>query len=81
MKLERGDAMKKVIAAKVEQILEFDSEQEADEFLEKMKKVKGFELLDYDNFTSDTNDDCYRIRIIKQYNNSPILESEWGLYP
>ncbi|MDD3052120.1 MAG: hypothetical protein PHR06_13370 [Candidatus Cloacimonetes bacterium] len=73
--------MKRVVAAKLEQILEFDSEQEADEFIEKMKGQEGFDLLDYDNFGDETNYDLYRIRILKQYNKSPILESTMGLIP
>lgn len=74
--------MKRVIAAKLEQILEFDSESEADEFIAKMKNSdKGFDLIDYDNFGDTTNYDLYRIRIVKSYNKSPLLESSLGLYP
>lgn len=73
--------MKKVIAAKLEQILEFDSEQESDEFVEKMQEKGEFIVLDYDHFGDEDEPDLYRIRIVKQYNNSPLLRSEMGLYP
>lgn len=77
--MEGGELMKRVIAAKVEQILEFDSEQEADDFIAKMKGQEGFDLLDYDNYGDSTNYDLYRIRIVKQYNKSPIMKSSMGI--
>lgn len=74
--------MKRVVAAKLEQILEFDSEQEADEFISKMKSGKEeFILMDYDDFGDEESPDLYRIRIVKQYNKSELLKSNLGLYP
>lgn len=66
----------KIIAAKVEEILEFSKESEADDFCNMMKKVdKNFELLDYDNY--DRNK--YRIRIVRSHGNCKMLVSSWSI--
>lgn len=57
--------MKRVIAAKIEQIIEFDSAEEADAYVKDMKKSDPqFTLIDDDLVDGDK----HRIRIAKSYN-------------
>lgn len=63
--------MKKVIAACIDQILQFDSEHEIDAYIEDLKKKKQhFRLVWKNNLPNGT----VQIRIKKQYNNNGFLE-------
>lgn len=63
--------MKKVIAACVDQVLQFDSKQEVDNYLEGLKKKKQqFSIVWKNNFGTGT----VQIRIKKQYNRNTFLE-------
>lgn len=73
--------MKKVIAAKIEQILMFASESEADAYYESMKASDSqFVLLDYDDTPTTEHPNAYTIRVAKSYNNSPMLVSSMTIY-
>lgn len=68
--------MKKVIAAKIEQIIFFSSEEEADRYCDSCKqKDPQFQLLDYDNTPTEEFPDGYTIRVRKTYNNNAMLVS------
>ena len=68
--------MKRVIAAKIEQIIEFDSAEEADACVKDMKKSDPqFTLIDDDPVDGDK----HRIRIAKSYNKNTILVSSYGI--
>lgn len=72
--------MKKVIAAQVEQILFFDSEENANKFCEKMKNTDpNFELIDYDNTSTEEFPNGYTIRIIKSYNNNRRIKNDFSI--
>jgi len=72
--------LKKVIAAQVEQILFFDTEENANKFCEKMKDSDpNFELIDYDNTSTDEFPDGYTIRIIKSYNNNRRIKNDCSI--
>lgn len=65
--------MKKVISACVDQILEFDSEQEVDRLLEDLKmKHQRYSVI----WKNNLNDGKVQIRIKKQYNNHFMEEGE-----
>lgn len=62
--------MKKVIAACIDRIFEFDSQEEAAAYIEKLRSLKK-------TFRIVTRDDAgkkYRVRIQEQYNSSPMIE-------
>lgn len=62
--------MKKVIAACIEQLLEFDTQKEAVDYLEKVRTSdKGFRVVSREEVGGK-----YRIRIQLQYNKSPLIE-------
>ena len=63
--------MKKVIAACVDQVLQFDSEREVDCYLENLKRKKQqFSIVWKNKFGNGT----VQIRIKKQYNKNTFLE-------
>ena len=62
--------MKKVIAACIDRVLEFDTQQEAAKYLETLRDKKSeFRVLNREEVAGK-----YRIRIQEQYNKSPIIE-------
>lgn len=72
--------MKKIVAAWIEQIILFDTEENADIFCEEMKqKDHQFQLLDYDNTETDEYPNGYTIRIVKSYNNNVMLVSSTSI--
>ena len=62
--------MKKVIAACIDKVLEFDTQQEAAKYLETLRDKKSeFRVLNREEVAGK-----YRIRIQEQYNKSPMIE-------
>lgn len=62
--------MKKVIAACIDRVLEFDTQQEAAKYLETLRDKKtDFRILHREEVAGK-----YRIRIQEQYNKSPMIE-------
>lgn len=62
--------MKKVISACIEQLLEFDTQKEAADYLENVRiSGKGFRVVN-----REEAGEKYRIRIQLQYNKSPLIE-------
>ena len=62
--------MKKVIAACIERILDFDTPEEAAKYLETLREKKSeFRVLHREEIGGK-----YRIRIQEQYNKSPMIE-------
>lgn len=62
--------MKKVIAACIDRVLEFDTQQEAAKYLETLRDKKSeFRVLNREEVARK-----YRIRIQEQYNKSPMIE-------
>ena len=62
--------MKKVIAACIDRVFEFDTQQEAANYLEGLRSKKTeFRILHREEVGSK-----YRIRIQKQYNKSPMID-------
>lgn len=62
--------MKKVIAACIDRVLEFDTQKEAANYLEGLRDKKSeFRVLRRDEIGGK-----YRIRIQEQYNKSPMIE-------
>lgn len=62
--------MKKVIAACIDRILEFDTQQEAAKYLETLReKNSEFRIL----YREDADGKC-RIRLQEQYNKSPMIK-------
>lgn len=62
--------MKKVIAACIDRILEFDSQQEAAKYLEGLRnKNAQFRMLHREEVNGK-----YRIRVQEQYNKNPMIE-------
>ena len=62
--------MKKVIAACIDRVLEFDTQQEAAKYLETLRDKKSeFRVLNREEVAGK-----YRIRILEQYNKSPMIE-------
>ena len=69
--MKGGDKMKKVISACLDQILEFDSEQEVDKLIEFLKSRKQrFKVI----WKNTLNNGKVQIRIKKQYNNNDLME-------
>lgn len=63
--------MKRVIAANIDRILEFDSPEEAKEYLDGLKAAgKKFRII----WDCDVNGGKKQIRIQEQYNKSPMIE-------
>lgn len=62
--------MKKVIAACIDRVLEFDTQNEAAKYLETLRDKKSdFRILHREEVAGK-----YRIRIQEQYNKSPMIE-------
>lgn len=62
--------MKKVIAACIDRVLEFDTQQEAVAHIEKLRTLKkSFRIV-----SRAETDGKYRVRIQEQYNSSPMIE-------
>lgn len=62
--------MKKIIAACIDRIIEFDTQQEAATYLEGLRTKKT----DFRIINREEVDGKYRIRIQEQYNKSPMIE-------
>lgn len=62
--------MKKVIAACIDRVLEFDTQQEAAKYLETLRDKKVEFRIVYREAVAGK----YRIRIQEQYNKSPMIE-------
>jgi hypothetical protein len=63
--------MKKVISACVDQVLQFDSEQEVDKYVEWLKGKKQLFQIVWKN-TLDNG--IVQIRVKKQYNNTDFMK-------
>lgn len=61
--------MKKLIAACIDRILEFDTQQEAQAYLKK-RHDKNFRIV-----SQGQNQGKYRLRVQEQYNQSPMIDS------
>lgn len=62
--------MKKVIAACIDRVLEFDTQQEAAKYLETLRDKKSdFRILHREEVNGKM-----RIRIQEQYNKTPMIE-------
>lgn len=62
--------MKKVIAACIDRVLEFDTQKEAADYIEGLRAKKSdFRILHREEIGGK-----YRIRIQEQYNKSPMIE-------
>lgn len=62
--------MKKVIAACIDRVLEFDTQQEAAKYLETLRDKKSeFRILNREEVNGK-----YRIRIQERYNKSPMID-------
>lgn len=68
--------MKKIIAACIDQILEFDTRTEAFKYIEKQNNMPG--EFSYSDIV-EIGDGKYRIRVKKQYNSSPMLTEPHGV--
>lgn len=62
--------MKKVIAACIDRVLEFDRQEEAAAYIEKIRTDKKH----FTVINRTEHEGKYRIRIKEQYNNSPLLD-------
>lgn len=63
--------MKKVIAACIDRVLEFDTQQEAANHIDNLREKKSeFRILHREEVGGK-----YRIRIQEQYNKSPMIEN------
>ena len=63
--------MKKVIAACIDRIFEFDSQEEAVAYIEKLRSLKKvFRIVQRDDVGNK-----YWVRIQEQYNSSPMIEN------
>ena len=63
--------MKKVIAACIDRVLEFDTQQEAANYIDNLREKKSeFGILHREEVGGK-----YRIRIQEQYNKSPMIEN------
>lgn len=61
--------MKKVIAACIDRVLEFDTQQEAAKYLETLRDKKSeFRIVNREAVNGK-----YRIRVQEQYNKSPMI--------
>ena len=65
--------MKKIISACIDQVIQFDSEQEVEKFLEHLKSRKQRFTVVWKN---SLNDGIVQIRIRRQYNNHFMEEGE-----
>ena len=65
--------MKKVIAACIDQILQFDSKEELERFLKGLECKKQLYTVVWEN---NLNDGIVQIRIRRQYNNHFMKEGE-----
>lgn len=62
--------MKKIIAAYIDRILEFDTQEEAAKYLESLRNKKTeFRIVNREAINGK-----YRIRVQEQYNKSPMIE-------
>ena len=62
--------MKKIIEACIDRVLEFDTQEEAADYLETLRNKKTeFRILHREEVGSK-----YRIRIQEQYNKSPMID-------
>lgn len=62
--------MKKVVAACIDRILEFDTQLEAVEYLDGLREKKtDFRILNREEINGK-----YRIRVKEQYNKNPMTE-------
>lgn len=62
--------MKKVIAACIDRLLEFDNQQEAANYIESLRNKKTeFRVLNREEVNGK-----YQIRIQERYNKSPMIE-------
>ncbi len=62
--------MKKVIAACIDRIIDFDSPEEAAKYVDGLRdKKKDFRIL-----YREAVDGKYRVRFQEQYNSSPMIE-------
>ena len=63
--------MKKIIAACIDRIIEFDTQQEAATYLEGLRAKKTeFRIVNREEVNGK-----YRIRIQERYNKSPMIEN------
>jgi len=62
--------MKKVVMAGIDRVLEFDTLEEADKYLDTLR-VKGAE---YRVIWRKTVGTKTRLRVLEQYNKSPLIE-------
>ena len=61
--------MKKIIEACIDRILEFDTQEEAAEYLETLRNKKTeFRIVNREDVSGK-----YRIRVQEQYNKSPMI--------
>lgn len=61
--------MKKIIEACIDRVLEFDTQEEAAEYLETLRKKKtAFRIVNRKAVNGK-----YRIRVQEQYNKSPMI--------
>lgn len=63
--------MKKVIAACIERILDFDTPEEAAKYLETLRDKKS----DFRILHREEAGGKYRIRVKEQYNKSPMIQN------
>ena len=68
-----GDKVKKIISACIDQVIQFDSDQEVDKFLEHLKSRKQRFTVVWKN---TLNDGKVQIRIRRQYNQHFMEEGE-----
>ena len=62
--------MKKIVAACIDQILEFDTQSEAANYVEDLRKKNlKFRILHREEINGK-----HRVRIQQQYNNVPLIE-------
>ena len=61
--------MKKVVSACIDRILEFDSQEEAVDYLEGLRKKKA----NFQVMSRNAEGGKYRVRVREQYNKSPLL--------
>lgn len=63
--------MKKVVAACIDRILDFDTPKEAAAYIEGLRNKKtGFRVINREEVGGK-----YRVRIQEQYNKSPMIEN------
>lgn len=61
---------RRIVAACIDRLIEFDTQQEAATYLEGMKNKKA----DYVLVNREEVNGKYRIRIKEQYNSNPMIE-------